>query len=80
MAEFIPTGIGGFVTRGAKRKVIPDKGKMPSYNREEYAPPPKQRNNIIPSQEVIESLLTRALAALAKGIYWDRGSIINIVL
>ena len=80
MAEFVPTGIGGFVTKGTKRKIIPAKSKMPSYNREELAPPPKPRNNVVPSPEVIESLITRALAALAKGIYWDRGSIINIVL
>ena len=80
MAEFIPTGIGGFAARPAKRTVLPDKGGTPSFERQEYLPPPKPVFNFIPTPEVIDALVTRALAALAKGIYWDRGSIINIVL
>ncbi len=81
MAEFIPTGIGGFATRPTKRKlVIQDKAGARSYERHELTPPPRPIKNYIPTQEIIEALVERAVAALAKGIYWDRGSIINLVL
>lgn len=82
MAEFIPTGIGGFASsRPAKRKVTQDKPTTTTtYERHELYPPPRPVRNFIPAQEVIDSLVTRAVAALSKGIYWDRGSIINIVL
>lgn len=80
MAEFIPTGIGGFVARPTKRNTIPQKSNTPTYERHELYPPPRPVRNFIPTQDVIDSLVQRALAALAKGIYWDRGSIINIVL
>ncbi|HEU5046318.1 MAG TPA: hypothetical protein VFT64_00590 [Rickettsiales bacterium] len=83
MAEFIPTGIGGFASsRPTKRKVTTqDKpNTTTSFERHELLPPPRPVRNFIPAQEVIDSLVTRAIAALSKGIYWDRGSIINIVL
>ncbi len=82
MAEFIPTGIGGLQARTTvKRNVVRDKAfGTPSYNRQEFYPPPRPRLNFIPSQEAIDALVERAVAALAKGIYWDRGSIINLVL
>ena len=81
MAEFIPTGLGGFATRPAqKRTVIRDQRGLPSFERHELYPPPRPLRDFIPTQEAIDTLVTRAIAALAKGIYWDRGSIINIVL
>ena len=40
----------------------------------------RARLNIIPDSEELSRLIDRALTALSKGIYWDRGSIINIVL
>lgn len=80
MAEFIPTGIGGFASRPAtKRSTTSDKSATPSFDRSQFYPPPRPRLNFIPSQETIESLVAKAVAALSKGIYWDRGSIINIV-
>jgi hypothetical protein len=81
MAEFIPTGIGGFAARPAtKRNAIRDRRPAPSYEQNDLYPPPRPLRDYIPTPEVIESLVSRAVAALAKGIYWDRGSIINIVL
>jgi hypothetical protein len=79
MAEFIPTGIGGLGTRGVPRKAG-DKPAGRSYERHELLPPPKPSRNFIPSQEAIDALLERALAALRRGMIWDRGSIINLVL
>jgi len=81
MAEFIPTGIGGFAARPTKRNVvIRDKAGAQSFERDQLYPPPRPLHNYIPTPETIDALITRALAALAKGIYWDRGSIINLVL
>jgi hypothetical protein len=80
MAEFIPTGIGGFATRPAKRKTTTGQSSPRSFERHELHPPPRPHRNYIPTQEVIEELLERAIAALARGMYWDRGSIINLVL
>lgn len=34
----------------------------------------------IPTADELAHMINNALSALAKGIYWDRGSIINIVL
>ncbi|MEI7670271.1 MAG: hypothetical protein WCJ33_09325 [Pseudomonadota bacterium] len=80
MAEFIPTGIGGFSNRPAVNRKIPDKSGAKSYDRRELLPPPRPKRDFIPSEDLIDSLVERALAALAKGIYWDRGSIVNLVL
>ena len=81
MAEFIPTGIGGFVNRPTtKRSTTSDKMGTPGYDRSQFYPPPRPRVNYIPTPEAIETLVNKAVAALSKGIYWDRGSIINIVL
>lgn len=43
---------------------------------------PKRRAvlNAIPSPNELQQMITNALAALSRGVYWDRGSIINIVL
>lgn len=49
-------------------------------NRERLRSPGRARLNIIPNDSRIEELVTKAINALRKGIYWDRGSIVNIVL
>jgi hypothetical protein len=79
MADFIPTGIGGLGIRAPARKTA-DKSRTRNYERHELLPPPRPPRNFVPADDVIDSLLERAIAALAKGIYWDRGSIINLVL
>lgn len=45
-----------------------------------YAPPHRAQRNYIPSPDVLKNMIDRALEALSKGVYWDRGSIINLVL
>jgi len=80
MAEFIPTGIGGLRARTTTRKSLSNKPGTRSFERHELIPPPRPPRNFIPTQEDIDTLLERAIAALARGMYWDRGSIINLVL
>jgi hypothetical protein len=79
MAEFIPLGLGGLRARPTTRKSS-DKPASRQYERSELLPPPKPSRNFIPTQDLIDALLERALAALARGMIWDRGSIINLVL
>jgi hypothetical protein len=79
MAEFIPLGLASLRARPATRK-SGDKPAARHFDRSELIPPPKPPRNFIPTQEAIEWLLERALAALARGMIWDRGSIINLVL
>jgi hypothetical protein len=41
--------------------------------------PPSMRGfKNVPEQSVLEGLIKRAIEALKSGIYWDRGSILNI--
>lgn len=46
----------------------------------QYAPKRRADFNYIPSPDLLRSLIERALEALSKGVFWDRGSIINLLL
>jgi hypothetical protein len=84
MAEFISTGLGGLTVKPSIRKPVTgksaDKEENRQFDRDELLPPPRPQRNIVPPPEVMQQLIERALAALARGFYWDRGSIVNIVL
>lgn len=41
---------------------------------------PRAALNFIPDSDLLASLITQARQALAKGLFWDRGSIVNILL
>ncbi len=58
----------------------PGEQKSTSADLRKYYPRQRARLNIIPTDQQLENLVKRALEALSKGIFWDRGSIINIVL
>jgi hypothetical protein len=79
MAEFIPTGIGGLSAR-TKATRTGGKSGTRTYDRQDLRPPPRPPLGFIPTPEVIDALIERALAALARGMIWDRGSIVNLVL
>lgn len=79
MAEFVPLGLNKLAARGVARKTG-DRPGARQYERHELTPPPKPPRNFIPTQEAIDALLERALAAFRRGMVWDRGSIINLVL
>jgi hypothetical protein len=42
--------------------------------------PARAHVNIIPEPESLSTLIRSAVAALRKGVYWDRGTILNIVV
>ena len=56
------------------------RSETPAKELKDYAPPHRAQYNYIPSPDVLKSMIDRALEALSKGVYWDRGSIINLVL
>lgn len=49
-------------------------------DREELLPPTRRGFQVIPTIEVLEKLIDRAVEALKAGIYWDRGSILNVLV
>lgn len=46
----------------------------------QHLPPPRPHPFYIPAPQVMEQLIARALDALSRGIFWDRGSIINLLV
>lgn len=54
--------------------------KDEALEKSKHYPKSRARLNIVPDSEALARLIDRALTALSKGVYWDRGSIINIVL
>lgn len=45
-----------------------------------HASPARAHKNYVPSPDALRTLIERALDALSHGVYWQRGSIINLVL
>lgn len=44
------------------------------------AAPKRAGTNLIPTPEVLENLIDRAVLALRQGVAWDRGSILNLLV
>ncbi len=59
------------------RKDMGKSGKK--VERSSLMPPANRGMRVVPSLEALEMLIKRAVAALQEGIFWDRGSIINIL-
>ena len=70
--------VGVPVPQGPRRK---DTTQTVDAASADYFKPPKRRGfQTLPTPEVLEQLIERAVAALKKGILWDRGSILNLVV
>lgn len=66
------------VTTTTPRRVAKEAEKK--VEREELMPPSRRGFQSIPADEVLASLVERALTALKHGIFWDRGSILNLLV
>ena len=81
MTEIRKWDFGGAIptsTPKAKRnKANTDKSAEP---KSDYYPRRRARLNVIPSSDELARMIDQALNALSRGVFWDRGSIINIVL
>lgn len=51
-----------------------------SVERGEFVTPTRANLNFVPPMEELETLLERAVSALRKGISWDRGTILNLLV
>ncbi len=83
----IKSNVSGFnknsVSPSVKRGVpvrVPNSAPIEDVSPEMLRPPARRGFQSIPAPEVLEKMIARALAALRKGMFWDRGSILNIVV
>ena len=80
MVSVIPPKIQGRITTQGRTRTGTEQKATETTDRSYFYPPPKPNENFVPAESVIKELVSRALAAISRGIYWDRGSIVNIVL
>jgi hypothetical protein len=66
------------VTTTPQRRV--NKEEQKTVEREELLPPSRRGFQSIPADDVLASLISRALTALKHGVLWDRGSILNLLV
>lgn len=79
MTEIRKWDFGGAIPAGSpsKGKAKPGRSDEPKAR---YYPRGRARLNVIPGPDELARLIDRALNALSRGVYWDRGSIVNILL
>ncbi len=77
MTEIRKFDWGAVASGAAKNKPKTDKQEEPKSS---FYPHRRARLNLIPNAEELAHRIHDALNALSKGVYWDRGSIVNIVL
>ena len=78
MASKIERGITSLL-QPARPPGLAAPAATPANERDAYMPP--CRSGVLwPSTEQLTALVARAQAALSRGIIWDRGSIVNILL
>lgn len=56
------------------------KASKQDSSKSQFYPRFRARLNNVPDSEELARRINDALDALARGVYWDRGSIVNIVL
>ncbi len=71
-----PSFSGGI--SGVKPQIRPS--RLPTQQGEEVAVPERAELNFIPSAESIATFVQHAISALKQGIYWDRGTILNVLV
>ena len=65
--------VGGASKADRRKRETTDSGNV-------YTIPTRSELNYIPSAESLFTLISSAVEALRQGIYWDRGTIINLVV
>ena len=69
--------INAGVTQGGRRPA----GQAANQRTESVRKKPfKAEENFIPSNDSLSSLIKNALLAMKEGTYWDRGSMLNLVV
>ena len=70
-------------TKASMPAVAPKKAepvKSATEEKSKFYKRAKAKLNFVPSPDDLQKMIDKALKALSKGVYWDRGSIINLVL
>lgn len=70
----VNTSSGRAGKAGERRAALPD-GQDGAYT-----VPSRAHVNHIPAPESLRTLISGAVAALRKGVYWDRGTILNLLV
>lgn len=55
------------------------KRQQPEANDDPVIIPKRAHVNYIPGAESLQTLINSAVAAIRKGVFWDRGTILNIL-
>ncbi len=67
-------------TSGADSKVAARKRRQAEAGGASYAPPRRADVNYVPAPESLRTLVRSAVEALKRGIAWDRGTIVNLLV
>jgi len=62
------------------RKPVEKRTGHSAGERDLLLPPMRRGFQVIPTLDVLEKLIDRAVEALKAGIFWDRGSILNLLV
>jgi len=76
MVDFIPStaiDISSGMSRGIRRPATP-------AERNRLRPNRRADLNDEPSEDMLRTLVERAVQALRGGVYWDRGTILNLLV
>lgn len=76
MATFIPSNAVDIAASPARRS---ERRREP-VDRSKLAPPARAHVNFIPSSDALRTLVEKAVEAFSRGVTWDRGSILNLLV
>jgi hypothetical protein len=79
MVSFNPNSIHPGQSLAPRAKSAHKRNNRENHAERQQLLPPRERGyQHIPSQDNLQRLIERALEAVRAGIYWERGSILNI--
>ncbi len=68
------------VSGGASSKTSQQRQQETEAQQSAYVVPKRSDINFIPAAESLRTLISSAVASLRKGVYWDRGTILNLIV
>lgn len=80
MTKISDSGSRALTTRTSSGRVGIRIAPPDAEERKQLEPPKHRGFSSIPAQDVLEKLIAQAVSAMRRGIYWDRGSILNILV
>ena len=68
------------ISSGGTGRAGERKRQQPGTTADSYTPPARSDLNYIPAPESLMTLIGNAVDALRRGVYWDRGTILNVLV